>query len=431
MKNYYKVTQSFIRIIAQCISVLIFFSSCGQSTEKLPITGSNNTTGSTASTSITGLPPVETQAAISSGQKPAFEGQYRVQGIKTTSNVKITSFASGLRQPWGLDFLPDGRMIVSEKFGNIRLVSKTGTLSNPIQNVPAVRLMGDGGMYDVKLDPDFATSRLVFWCFVEAVTGGGVTSVARAKLSADETRFDDLKIIYRASPVYSGPNHNGSRMLFDKQGNLFVSFGERFDDEIRKKAQDLSSSLGKIIRIDKDGKAVAGNPFEKTEGALPEIYSLGHRNPQGLAFHPTTGDLWSSDHGPNAGDEVNIIKPGLNYGWPTISYGIEYSGRPVNGGLTQQTGMEQPIYYYDPAVAPSGINFYTGNLISEWKGNLFMATLRGMHIVRLVIKDNKIIGEERLFSNLGERFRYIIQGPDEALYTITDSPSGRIYRISL
>ncbi|HEY5039774.1 MAG TPA: PQQ-dependent sugar dehydrogenase, partial [bacterium] len=354
----------------------------------------------------------------------------RIGGVKTESKIKIIPIASGLHSPWGLDFMPDGRMIVSEKPGNIRIVSRQGVPGPAIQNVPPVRLMGDGGMYDLKLDPDFGKSRLVFWTFVEPVTGGGVTSVARGKLSRDETKFEEVKIIYRASPAYQGPNHNGSRMLFDKKGNLFVSFGERFDDEIRKKAQDLSSSLGKIIRINKDGKAVKGNPFETTPNALPEIWTLGHRNPQGLAFNPKTGDLWESDHGPDAGDEINIIKAGVNYGWPLISYGIEYSGKPVNGGLTVMKGMEQPVYYWDPAIAPSGITFYTGNLIPEWKGNLFVASLRGSHIARLVIKDNKVVGEERLFSDLHKRFRYITQGPDGALYTIIDDTDGKIFKIS-
>ncbi len=376
------------------------------------------------------LPPVETQPPVSKGQEPAFQGQTRIGGVKTKSKVKITSIADGLKFPWGLDFLPDGRMIVSEKPGNIRIVSNEGVVGAPIHGVPAVRLKGDGGMYDVKLDPNFAETRRVFWNFVEPVTGGGVTSVARGKLSTDEKSFEDVKIIYRSSPAYEGPNHNGSRMIFDKNANLFVSFGERFDDEIRKKAQDLGSSLGKIVRIDKEGKAVKGNPFEKKPDALPEIWSLGHRNPQGLAFNPKTGELWASDLGPDAGDEINIIKAGANYGWPVISYGIEYSGEPVNGGLTVKKGMEQPVYYWDPTIAPSGITFYTGNLIPEWKGNLFVAALRGSHIARLVIKDNKVVGEERLFTELHKRFRYITQGPDGALYAIIDEPDGKIFRIS-
>lgn len=376
------------------------------------------------------LPPVETQPPVAKGQKPAFAGQTRIRGIKTKSNIQLTTIATGLKFPWGLDFLPDKRMIVTEKPGNIRIVSKDGAVGPAIQGVPAVRFKGDGGLYDIKLDPDFKRTRLVFWTFVDSVPGGGVTAVARGKLSQDETRFEGVKIIYRASPVYEGPNHNGSRMIFDKKGDLFVSFGERFDDEIRKNAQSLSSSLGKIIRINKEGKAVPGNPFEKTPDALPEIWTLGHRNPQGFAFNPKTGDLWESDNGPQSGDEINIIKAGANYGWPLISYGIEYSGKPVNGGLTVMKGMKQPVYYWDPSIAPSGITFYNGNLIPEWKGNLFVAALRGSSIVRLVIKDNKVAGEERLFTGLHKRFRYITQGPDGALYAIIDDENGKIFKIS-
>ncbi len=383
-----------------------------------------------ASSGFAQLAPVETLPPLAKDQKPAFAGQTRIEAIKTKSYIAIEPIVSGLISPWGIDFLPDGRMIVSEKPGTIRIISFEKIPGAPIEGVPPVLLKGDAGLYDVKIDPAFKRTRLVFWTFVEPVEGGSVTSVARARLSDDEKKFEDLKIIYRATPVYSGPNHNGSRMIFDKKGNLFVSFGEKSDDEIRKKAQDLSSSLGKIIRIDKDGKAVKGNPFEKTPGALPEIWSFGHRNPQGFAFHPQTGEMWASDHGPNAGDELNIITPGLNYGWPIISYGIEYSGKPVNDGLTAKLGLEQPIYFWDPSVAPSGMVFYTGRLLPEWKGNLFIASLKGSHIIRLVIENNKVVGEERLFADLHKRFRHIVQGPDEALYAIIDDKEGKIFRIS-
>lgn len=376
------------------------------------------------------LPPVETIPAISVGQKPAFDGQTRIAGVKTKTKIRLDTVATGLDQPWGLDFLPDGRMIVTEKTGTIRIVTMQGVVGNKIQGVQPVRLKGDGGLYDIKIDPDFAKTRIVFWSFVEEVEGGGITAVSRGKLSADESRFEEIKIIYRSSPAFQGVGHNGSRMLFDKNGYLYVSFGERSADEIRKKAQDLGSSLGKIIRIDQDGHAVKGNPFEKTPNALPEIWSMGHRNPQGLAFNPQTGDLWESDHGPKAGDEINIIKAGADYGWPTISYGTEYSGKPVNGGLTTMKGMEQPVYYWDPSIAPSGIVFYSGSKIPEWKGNLFVAALKGSHIVRLVIRDNKVIGEERLFSDLQKRFRHITEGPDGYLYAIIDDRNGKIFRIT-
>ena len=375
------------------------------------------------------LPPVETLPALGKDLKPAFATQTRIAGVESKTKVTITPIVSGLESPWGLDFFADGNMIVSERPGRIRIIRRD-IPGDPIEGVPPVLLKGDAGMYDVKLDPNFKKTRWVFWTFVEPVEGGSVSSVARARLSDDEKKFEDLKIIYRTTPVYAGPNHNGSRMIFDKKGNLFVSFGEKSDDEIRKKAQDLSSSLVKIVRITKDGQRVKGNPFEKTPGALPEIWTYGHRNPQGFAFHPETGELWATDHGPNAGDELNIINPGLNYGWPVISYGIEYSGKPVNNGLTKNDGMEQPIYFWDPAVAPSGMLFYTGRGIPEWKGSLFIAALRGSHIIRLVIRDNKVVGEERLFADLHKRFRHIVQGPDQDIFAIIDDKDGKIFRIS-
>lgn len=385
----------------------------------------------TASDAATHLPPVEVQPPVAVGQRPAFSEQTRAPGVKTRTPIQVSIIARRLRAPWGLAFLPDGRMLVTEKPGTMRIVTKQGTVGKPLLGVPAVRFEGDGGLYDLKLDPDFVQSRLVFWTFVEPVVGGSLTSVARGKLSADETRLEEVRVIYQATPAYKGPNHNGSRLLFDPQGYLFASFGDRFDDSIRVQAQGLNSSLGKIVRINRQGKAAPGNPFANTPNARPEIWSLGHRNPQGLAFNPQTGDLWQSDIGPQAGDEINLIRPGANYGWPLASYGLEYSNAPVNGGKTTMDGTEQPIYYWDPTIAPSGILFYTGKLIPEWTNNLFVPALRGMHIARLIIKDNRVVGEERLLTDQQRRIRQVIQGPDGALYAITDDrEEGVILRIA-
>ena len=343
----------------------------------------------------------------------------------------MTTLASGLNHPWGLEFMPDGRMIISERPGTIRIITSSGSVGNPIANVPPVRNKGDGGLMDLRLDPDFKSTRLIFFSFMKDSAGTGRNIVARARLSKDETKLENVTVIYRGTSAYSGPNHNGSRMLFDSAGHLYVTFGERFDDSIRMEAQKLNSSLGKIILIEKNGKAVPSGPFAGIAGELPEIYSYGHRNPQGLAFSPVTGELWETEHGPQGGDEVNIIKPGRNYGWPIIAYGLEYSGKPVNGtGITQKEGMEQPVYYWDPAIAPSGMTFYTGSLIPEWHNNLFVAALGGSHLIRLVIRDNKVVGEERLLTDQHQRFRNIVQGPDGALYAITDHDNGRLYRIS-
>jgi len=398
--------------IAGIILIVLTGTGCGK--------GKNNTTG---------LEPVETRSKVAPGQQPAFTGQTRVAGVKTKAAFHAAIIATGLNHPWGLAFLPDGRMIVSERSGTMRIVTSTGTLGNPVANVPAVRNQGEGGLLDLKLDPDFASSRLIFWTYVENSGGNGVNCVAKGRLSNDETSLENVQVIFRGTTAYSSDNHNGSRMVFDHQGLLYVSFGEGFDNNVRVQAQQLNSSLGKIIRINKDGTAAAGNPFATNAGALPAIFSLGHRNPQGLAFNPQTGMLWESEHGPQAGDEINLIQPGHNYGWPVIAYGLEYSGAVVGNG-THQNGMDQPVYYWDPSIAPSGITFYTGTRIPEWKNNLFVAALGGTQIIRLVINNDRVTGEEKLLADQGQRFRNVVQGPDGALYAITDEDQGRIYRIS-
>lgn len=380
------------------------------------------------------LPSVETMNKIATEQVPFYPLQTRVGAVHTVAPLNIKIITSGLKFPWSMAFLPDGRMLVTEKPGTIRIVTAAGAIGNAISGVPPVKYRSDSGLQDIVLDPDFATTRLVFWSFVEPVTPTDfVTSIARAKLSADETKFEEVTIIYRATPTYTDVLHPGSQLLFDKSGYIFACFGEHYDDAIRAKAQDLGSALGKIVRIKKDGTAAPGGPFTNTAGARPEIWSLGHRDPQGLAFNPATGDLWESEHGPMAGDEVNLIRPGYNYGWPVIAYGHENSGPLIGttvGNGTKQEGMKQPVYYWDPAIAPSGITFYTGSLIPEWKNNLFVAALKGKHIIRLVLSGNQVFGEERLLEAEGQRFRKIMQGPDGALYALTDQTAGRIYRIS-
>jgi glucose/arabinose dehydrogenase len=415
------------KLLFVCIALsAIMLAACSNNN----VSDSNSTPPTNGGGAIATGTPVETGAKVAPNQAPAFEGQTRIGSVKTTTAIKVSIVTSGLSFPWGLVFLPDGRMLVTEKQGRIRIVTANGTIGNPISGVPAVSYQGESGLLGLAIDPDFATSRLVFWSFVEPVTGGVVVSIARGKLSTDETTFENVQVIYRATPAYNSANHKGSQLLFDSQGRLYASFGEHFNDDIRVQAQSLSASIGKIVRLNKDGSAAAGGPFANTAGARPEIFSLGHRNPQGLAFNPVTGDLWESEHGPQAGDEINLIKAGANYGWPTIAYGLEYSGAKVGNG-TQQAGMEQPVYYWDPAIAPSGMTFYTGSLIPEWQNNLFVAALKGMHIIRLVIKDNKVIGEERLLADQGQRFRKVVQGPDGALYAITDMAQGRIYRIGI
>jgi glucose/arabinose dehydrogenase len=387
-----------------------------------------NDSGNTARASDTAAvgAPVETQEP-NTDYKPAFPGQTRIGSVKTSASYSGKVLTSGLESPWGIVQLPDGRFLITQKGGTMRIATGTGQLSEPITGLPAVNSRGQGGLLGLTLDPAFQQNRMVYWVFSENTSGGSLTSVAKGKLSADEKTIENATVIYRATPAYRGSLHYGGRILFDKTGNLFVSTGERSDPATRPQSQHLNSGLGKIVRITPDGKPAPGNPTFSGSDARPEIYSYGHRNVQGLAFHPTTGDLWENEFGPRGGDEVNLIKPGKNYGWPIITYGIEYSGPKIGGGVTQKEGMEQPVYYWDPVLSPSGMTFYSGNAIPEWKDNLFIGGLSSMHIARLVIKNNKVVGEERLLRSENQRFRDVTEGKDGALYAITDN--GRLYRI--
>lgn len=389
----------------------------------------NGTANNSESNILTdSLPPVETKKG-NADYKPAFEGQTRISGVQTKTAYEGKVLAQGLKSPWGIAVLPDGRFLITEKEGTLRIVDAAGTVSEAITGLPEVDANGQGGLLGITLDPQFETNRMVYWVFSRPKDGGNLSAVAKGKLAQDEKTIENATVIYEAGPIYNGKLHYGGRIIFDKDGNLIVSSGERSDLATRPQAQDLKSGLGKIFRITTDGKAVAGNPFEGNADALPEIYSYGHRNPQGLAFHPETGDLWSSEFGPRGGDELNKVEPGKNYGWPTITYGIEYSGKEIgNPPIQQQDGLEQPVYYWDPVLSPSGMTFYTGSAIPEWKNNLFITGLSSTHIARLVIENNKVVGEERILSQEGQRFRDIIQGKDDALYTVTDG--GQLYRIA-
>ncbi|WP_317127545.1 MULTISPECIES: PQQ-dependent sugar dehydrogenase [Chryseobacterium] len=295
-----------------------------------------------------------------------------------------------------------------------------------MKDFPRWTSKGQGGMLDVALDPDFKTNNMIFFVFSEPYGEGNLTSVAKGKLSADMKNISDVKVIFRATPSYDGDKHYGSRLVFDKDGNLFVSTGERSDKVTRVYAQKTDNYLGKILKITKDGKPAPGNPFIGKEGYKPEIYAFGIRSPQGIALDEK-GQLWDIEMGPRGGDEINLIQPGKNYGWGDVTYGIEYNGDKINNGTTQKEGTEQPVYYWDPVVSPSGVTFYNGN-IEEWKNNLFIACLSGQHINRIVLKDNKVVGEERLLLDQKERFRDVLSAMDGNLYGITDS--GKLYKIS-
>lgn len=370
--------------------------------------------------------PVETNPA-NANYAPAFAGQTRENGVITSARYRVDIIATSLTNPWGIASLPDGRLLVTEKTGSMRIVTASGNVSQPITGVPQVNSSGQGGLLGLCLDPDFAANRMVYWSFSEPVAGGNLTAIAKGRLSTNESTIEGATVIYRAGPAYTGSNHYGGRVVFDRTGNLLVSTGERSDLVTRPQAQSINSGLGKIMRITKDGQPAQGNPFAGQSGTLPELYSMGHRNPQGLAIHPVTGDLWQSEHGPRGGDEINRVQPGANYGWPLITYGLEYGGQPIGNAIQQREGLEQPVYYWDPVVSPSGMTFYNSDRIAEWRNNLFVGALSGMHIVRLVIENNRITGEERLLVNERQRFRDITQGTDGSLYSITDG--GRLYKI--
>ena len=396
--------------------ITVFLTACGNQTPKV------NNLSSTDSSSA----PVETKAP-NTKYKPAFDGQTRIEAVKTKTAFEAKILSKELTKPWGITSLPDGRILITEKVGTMRIATPSGNLSAPITGLPAVNDNGQGGLLGVTTDPAFAINRMIYWTFSENTSGGNLTSVAKGKLSDDEKKIENITVIYRATPAYDGVLHYGSRILFDKTGNLIFSTGERSDKETRPQAQDINSGLGKIIRITTDGKPAPGNPFLNNSAARPELYSYGHRNVQGLAFHPVTGDLWEDEFGPRGGDELNLIQPGKNYGWPVITYGQEYSGQTIGEGITQKEGMEQPVYYWDPVISPSGMTFYSSDSIPEWKNNLFIGGLSSTHIARLVIENNKVVGEERLLADEGQRFRDITQGKDGALYAVTDD--GRLYRI--
>lgn len=354
-------------------------------------------------------------------------------------NAQATTFADGLEYPWGLTPLSDGRWLVTEKPGRLRIVSADGrTLGAPIANVPAVDYRGQGGLLDVEIDPDFANNRRVYLSFAEAGTGAEAglnsTAVARGVLATDDTALTDVQVIFRQTPKIASTGHFGGRLVFAHDGSLFVTLGERQTESAQ--AQTLVNHIGKIVRLRTDGSAAPDNPFVATSGAAPEIWSLGHRNVQGAAVHPGTGELWVCEHGPQGGDEINIARKGRNYGWPLISYGCNYGATPVDsctpvGGATSGPGLEQPQTYWVPiSIAPSGLAFYTADLMPAWKGSVFVGALAGMALWRLTLAGDAVVAREALFSDLRERIRAVKQGRDGALYMITDNAAGRMLRIA-
>ncbi|MBN9265775.1 MAG: PQQ-dependent sugar dehydrogenase [Hyphomicrobium sp.] len=358
--------------------------------------------------------------------QPASAQQTRAPAAPTTA-IKVESVAKNLVHPWGLQFLPDGRMLVTERPGRLRIVTRDGTLSSPIAGVPKVHAVRQGGLLDVALTPDFATSQEILLTFAEPREDGlNGTSVAsgRLELTAGGGRLTNVRVIFRQQPSIASDMHFGSRIVFVPDGSFFLTVGERYTQ--KQEAQDPANHLGKVMRLNRDGTPFAGNPNKP--GWDPAVWSIGHRNIQAAALHPETGELWIVDHGARGGDEVNVVRKGLNYGWPVITYGRDYSGAPIGEG-TAKAGMEQPLYYWDPSIAPSGAAFYTGDLFPTWRGNLLVGALAGRHLSRLVLDGEKVVAEERLLVDLGARLRDVRMGPDGAVWILTDHADGQLLRL--
>lgn len=362
---------------------------------------------------------------LASGISPAAAQTYP----SSAGPLTVETVADGLVHPWSMAFLPDGGMIVTERPGRIRLVSRDGALSKPLAGVPEVFASRQGGMLDLILDRDFAQDRTIYFTYAEPFRGGGRTAAARARLETGANpRLTDVKVIFRQAGPPSGGAHYGGRIVQADDGNLFIAAGEHFSG--RDMAQTLDNHLGKIVRIAPDGSVPRDNPFVGKEGALPEIWSYGHRNPQGLAINPADGRLWEQEHGAMGGDEINIINKGENYGWPLVSFGVNYDGSPVGTGKARGEGITDPVWQWTPSIAPSGMTFYTGDLFPGWKGSLINGALKFRLVSRLILDGNTVVKEERMLEGLKERIRFVTQGPDEALYLLTDNSDGRILRVT-
>jgi glucose/arabinose dehydrogenase len=373
--------------------------------------------------------PLETREANAPSQRAAFEGQTRACGAPSNVTFEVTVVAKGLVHPWAVEPLAGGDLLVTEKPGRLRIVSADGKVGEPIAGVPEVDARGQGGLLDVALDPQFDSNRTIYWSYAEPRQGGNATSVARGVLSSDRQRLEQVRVIFRAMPTYEGRLHYGSRLAFGPDGMLYVTLGERSDTPMRPQAQQLDSHMGKIVRITKDGEAPKDNPFVGKPNALPEIWTLGHRNIQSAAFD-SEGRLWIVEHGTRGGDELNLIEKGKNYGWPIVAYGIEYSGKPIPDAVTAREGYEQPVYYWDPVIAPSGMQFYTGDAFAPWRGSAFIGALKEKRLVRLAIEDERVTGEEHLLTDRNQRVRDVRQGPDGALYIVTDEQNGEVWRLA-
>ncbi len=348
------------------------------------------------------------------------------------ASFRVTPFATGLERPWGAAFLPDGRLLVTERPGRLRVVGTDGRVAAPVAGVPEVVAQGQGGLLDVALAPDFAASREVFLCLSGAAPtsngGGGVlTRLVSARLSSDASRLEGTRTLLDATPAQSGGrNHYGCRIVFGRDGKLYLTTGDRYTDKGR--AQRLDDLAGKVLRLERDGRPAEGNPFIGRAGARPEIFTLGNRNPQGLAINPATGSLWEVEFGARGGDEINILRPGGNYGWPIVTHGIDYDGSTIGSGRSSQPGLDDPLRAWVPAISPSGANFYTGDRFAAWRGSFFLAGQRPAGLTRLTVEGDRVTGEERILWNR-TAFRHVLSGPDGLLYLLTDEDDGAVLRL--
>jgi len=369
---------------------------------------------------------IESRPPEKSDDKPAFAGQTRAPYHATTPPV-VTTLTDKLSSPWSFAFLPDGKILITEKPGTMRILDKSGTLSEPVKNVPAVSAIGQVGLLDLALDPGFATNHRIFFTFSEAV--GDTDShivVARARFDEAANALSDVSVIFGSQPALPKRQsaNQGGRIAIGRDGNLFVTIGDRSQSPPWLKAQQLDNDLGKMIHITPDGKPAPGNPFIGKEGALPEIWSYGHRSEEGLTIDPATGELWETEHGPRGGDKLNTPEAGRNYGWPVYVHGIDYPGTTIGEGITEKAGTEQPRYYWDPVIAPSGLAFYTGNLFPQWKNSIFVGALRGQMLDRVTLSGKKVVSEEPLLVDQHSRIRDVRMGPDGAVYVLTDAATG-------
>lgn len=364
---------------------------------------------------------------------PAFERQTRAPAITSRQEAVAAPIATGLEHPWGMALLPDGSLLVTERPGRLRLIDAKGAVSAPIRGIPKVHAVDQGGLLDVAVSPAFAKDRTVYLTYAKPLGGGkSATAAARGVLSDDGTRLEDVTDIFVQTPPSPTPMHYGSRLLFDREGNVFITTGEHSKPAERGQAQELGKSYGKVMRLTPSGDVPPGNPFVQTPGALPGIWTLGHRNIQGAAVDPATGALWTLEHGPKGGDELNLAVPGRNFGWPLVSYGINYDGTPVGTGEAHAKGMTEPVYFWDPVIAPGGMAFYDGNLFAAWQGDLLIASLDPGGLVRLRLDKGdprRVSGEERLLTDLG-RVRDVEVTPEGAVLLLTDQKNGAVFRVT-